>query len=188
MQSNLKNEKGSALVIELILLAAVLVLAGFAFYNYQQHNSTPNNTVTPVPHKASPKVSPSPSASSSPAAGTFAIPQYGVHFNYSGDPTGLKYTYQTQNFVDVLFDSSQLDQAAGCTGTSGAIGTLSRTATKQNLPAADNHTDGQVANVGGYYYYFTHPQNPCSANPSGQAEETREESVLLQDLKTISAN
>ena len=111
-----------------------------------------------------------------------------VHFNYSGDPSGLKYTYQTQNIEDVQFDSTKLDQAAGCTGDGGAIGILSRNPTDLGEPAADDHTNGLVTHVGGYYYYFTHPQNSCSSATAGQQEETREESVLLQDLRSLSPN
>jgi hypothetical protein len=180
------SETGSALIVEVIILALVLAAAGYFAYKNMAGKTTPGASISPKPHTVAHTMSPSPSTS--PATNLFSVSQFGVHFNYSGDPSGLKYTYQTKDFVDVLFDSTKLDQMAGCTGSSGAIGFLSRDTTDLGKPAADANTDGQVAHVGGYYYFYTHPQNPCSPDPAGQQEETREESVLVQDLKTLSAN
>jgi len=64
--NNLKNQKGAALVFELIILAAVLVVAGFAGYQYVKNVKAVNKATTPKPHvaaKASPSSLPDPTAS-----------------------------------------------------------------------------------------------------------------------------
>ena len=50
--NNLKNQKGAALVFELIILAAVLVVAGFAGYQYVKNVKAVNKATTPKPHVA----------------------------------------------------------------------------------------------------------------------------------------
>ncbi len=90
MKNPLKNERGSALVIEIIVLAVVLAAAGFAAYNYFQHKHQTGPAQPSVSQKPSTSPSASPSPTPDPYSGwsTYKSKTEGLSFRY---PPGWKF-------------------------------------------------------------------------------------------------
>jgi hypothetical protein len=58
MKSPLRNERGAVLVIELIVLAVVIAVAGFAIFRYLEHKKAVNPAATPVARTPAPTPDP----------------------------------------------------------------------------------------------------------------------------------
>ena len=72
----IKDEKGTVLILELILLAVVVGVAGLAFYQAYKARQTTNQAVISKPHIASPIPAPTSDvkASSTPAVSSTPTP------------------------------------------------------------------------------------------------------------------
>jgi hypothetical protein len=79
------DEKGAVLIFELVVLAVVLVTAGFAMYQYVGHKNAASKAATPRPYAAS--LSPLPAKPSDPYASwpTFNGTCSGYSFKYPSD-------------------------------------------------------------------------------------------------------
>ena len=76
MKSSVNNQRGSALVIELVVLAAVVVAAAFAYYNFEKTKNSVNSANKPIPHvvKSTPTPSVSPISASCNAKANSSTP------------------------------------------------------------------------------------------------------------------
>lgn len=171
-----KDQRGALLVVELIILAAVIVVAGFAGYQYLKNSKAANKAGTPKPHiVANSSTSPSPATTEAPTptpSSTFDISSLGVKFTLSGTVSDLDYQVvhltgdQAVNSVE--FSSKRLE-AAGCSLASAPLGYLTY----------DNNKGGTlVANVrNSNLYYLSPTAGSCAAAPSLQTWQALESSL-----------
>jgi len=173
---HLKDERGSVLVLEIIIAAVVLVAVGYGVYLSSQAKSaltakaSPTATATPAP-----KPSPSPTAS----AQYLTFTQWGVRAPYEGND---KLTYVTGSsgswgsLVDVVsgqlaakypgcvnFGAGEIKRMPATTTASQAMATDSNLTVEQYLT---QRTDLTYKHVGDYFYLFMHDQAVCQNNNS----------------------
>src|SRR5262249_31172729 len=79
MKNPINDEKGAALVVELVILAVVLAAAAFAGYQYMSHKSASNQATKPKPHVVASSASPTPSATSDNDLVVKAVRAYDSH-------------------------------------------------------------------------------------------------------------
>jgi hypothetical protein len=176
MKSYLKDERGTALVFELIVLAVVLAAAGFAVYQYLGHKNATNKSVPPKPHvgaNASPAVSPHANI------GYLAITEWGVELPATGRLANLK--YQILNGSAMLYTSDLYPKYQLCGPSGGALGGLSRIAS-----SADSGTVNAIkaGTINGYDYYFSEDPQPCVQGSAA----TKTDEQLNQDQQNALIN
>jgi len=187
------------LVFELVILAVVLLAAGFAGYQYMENTMAVNRATVPKPRIVA-KASPSPSQSPAKPANEFDIPELGIKMTLPPGLTGLTYSAQTdqpgsadnQNYeVSVVrFSTAQLTQLGGsqyCGASSGPIGGFALYLNSYD-PVGHVVLSGptNVKLVGANYIGFYGPQATCSANDSVDNLETADLKLLLQAYSTVS--
>jgi len=118
----LKDDRGVALVLELVLLAIVLTAAGFAGYKYITHKNAAGTVPKPKPHIASP----SSSATPNQYAGwqTYTSKTEGLSFRYppdwtykntgSADPSDDGGTFSGPGGLNVAWDSAISSLGGAC--------------------------------------------------------------------------
>jgi hypothetical protein len=155
----LKNQKGALLLVELVILALVLVVAGFAVNQYIKNAKTVSKATTPKPHVVA-KASPSPSETPKPAnktttASTSPAPPPSPKPKGSAGPCGpaVPRSGNGNVYCDLTITSSQLPVEVRMLGPIGNPGyavtcsvsnscwTYGATYTDQNFFTTNTFTD-----------------------------------------------
>jgi len=105
----LKNEQGVAVILELLLVAAVLIVTGVGIYTASHRKSHTEVASTPKTTRA-PSMSPTPSPTPNPYAGwkTYTVPEAtNISFKYPADWTVIENLHDTvttpfNRFVKIL--------------------------------------------------------------------------------------
>jgi hypothetical protein len=194
MKSPRKNDRGSVLVIELIVLAMVLTVAGIAVLRYYEHKKTVNPAVSPVPHAANATPTPSPST---PPANVLQIKELGFKITVPDGLRGLKYATRLnlrwdvdgrEYVVDVATFSTdsleQADSASTCRAGSGPLGTIAKypldpTGKVQGTP--------DMKKVGEFYLTYTAPQAHCSLSEATTKLQTAQFNLLREAFNSAIA-
>jgi len=183
----MKKQKGFGIIEVIIIIAAVVLIAGIVWFALRPKQAEQTSSSSPTP---------TPSSTSTPSQSvqfesTLSITHWGVKFPYINKPAGLTYTIETDNgFERILFGSAELkkyadvrDSANWCSG--GSLGLVYRSTSNTTQGDAASNFNGLVAHVGEYYYMYTHTQNPCSSNTEVQVEQGKQQSQLIELLKSL---
>jgi hypothetical protein len=197
MKSSLRDAHGAVLIIELVVLAAVLAVAGFAEYQYTSHKKAANQAVKPNPHMAA-KSSPSPSASTPPTqkpANEFDVPELGFKMTLPAGLNDLKYIAELNQtewignspltVSTARFTTQYLGQAA-CSTDGHAIG-IGHISKYNSDPRSLHLTDiGTVKSVGDFYLEESGSQAACGDSASVNAKQLQMMQLLSQAFDTAS--
>jgi len=172
--------------IEALLIILILAVVGFGGYYvwHSQHNNKP------AAKAASSTSSGNPSPTSS-SANYVNITQWDVRAPYSGS-LSLSYEIGTGTGSNTAtFSSKELTNAdVDCLGRGGLITRYNSTAKATDF-GNDSQTIAQYAagtdsstygHVGGYYYFFSHDQAGCGANPDATMTLQQQTNSDVKDL------
>lgn len=181
--NQVKDQRGVALVLELVLVAVVLAAAGLGVYAAMHHKATPPVSASPTTAKSnSPKPTPEPTH-------YFTITQWGIRAPYDGSDM---YTYSIVNdtwgSMATVISGNLAAKYAGCkTYGAGQIKRLAPTTIASRALTTDsNLTVEQYAqqnpslgfkHVGNYYYLFMHDQAACQDNDVADEQNSANDSV-----------
>lgn len=188
---HLKDPRGVALILELVLATVILAVVGFAVYSTLHAkkasiSSTPSRSTSPAP-------SPSPAARQD----YLSISQWGVRAPYSGtDKFTYSITTEKWGGVATVVSVRLAGQYPGCaTYGAGQIKRMLGTTIASQAMATDSQlTVAQYAQqnprlglkqIGDYYYMFMHDQAVCDGGGSAtsQNEANNEVQALVAKLE-----
>ncbi len=164
----LRSERGASIVLEVVLVAVVLCMVGFAVY------SSAHDKPAPVVVTTTPAPTPSPSAtpSSSPAALTYLqLTELGLKLPLTSEIKDLIYTYSPSTSdlpAKLHFSTTSISALADgfCGPSHDPLGTYTVYPSAQS-----NATAGALtASVGGHFIYYTHVQYGCGDTAAQQAK------------------
>ncbi len=174
----LKDQRGVALVVELLLVAIVTSLITIVGYRYYLAHHNKPAAVNQTANRPS------------SALKTLKVSELGVEFvldstlpdlvyHYAKDANGITLGFSTQSLAsrDAMCDASQGAQ------TLGLLNVL--THQSSNEGAADNEDGTFVGRAGGYFFYYHSPQSPCSDKTQVEAESVKDIHDVLNVLKTV---
>jgi hypothetical protein len=175
-----KNQSGFAPLAILLVVVLVAAVGGAAYYvgKHNSKKSTDSYVSTPAATKTT---SPAPAADSN--AGYFVIKEWGVHAKYSGSQH-LTYSFAMRdagaqvNNRYASFNSTELaaSNSSVCMGGLDGAGIIERLAPSDHVFGEDGSDEGTAEaffaapdagnyqKLGNYYYWYDHPQAPCTDN------------------------
>jgi hypothetical protein len=120
-------------------------------------------------------------------ASDLTIQEWGVQFQKPAGMDDLEYAITANDIIK--FSTQQLQNLnQDCAPATGAIGALSRS---KNGTLDGDFSTSTSAPIGGYYYYFTIPNGPCSLNSQALSLEGEQSKLLmstvLSTLQTITS-
>ncbi len=172
------SQTGSAHVIIIVLIVALLGVLGFVFW--QNFMNKPASTQTSAAQ----------TAPQTPTGKTLTVSEWGVKGTYNVTSSTPGYTY------DAGSDSISLTASglpSGCGGLNG-VGTIERYKSDAVFPNSNGQTAASYynqnvspyqAHVGNYYYLFNAPTAPCS--PDGGAVQTALLTATEQIVSSLQA-
>ncbi len=175
--NHLRDERGVAPILELVLVALVLALAGVAVYSATHHKTTATvaTTASASPTKTA-SSSPSPSPTASPS-NELDVPQlhfkmslpaglsgitYSIDPNTTGTANNTTYTVYTARFTTQYLQANQCYANASPTGQIG-IGAISMYLVDPETLGIGEIVGGRK--VGNVYLSYQTPQSECGSNP-----------------------
>lgn len=189
------NERGAVLVLELIVLAVVLVAAGFAGYTYIQHNKHASQTTRPKPTSTpEPSPSPTPGVSPSPVVDTgqyLTIHELDIRMPLTPALHDLVYTYTAATATapaSLHFSTASVSAMPGgslCTPAHDPLGSYTvYTSAQSNVGATDSQVGTLLVSANGYYIYYHHVQYACGDTPAAETAVAN----LIEPLHTAVQN
>lgn len=191
-----KPQKGFSAVEGLLIVIAITLVAFVGYYVWHTQNQT-NKTLDITAKTSDSTVN---AAKSKPATdpnkGYFVIKEWGVRAKYSGN-LALTYSYDSKN-QQANFNSEQLKASdpAACTDGIDGGGYIVRYAPSDHFYTSDEGSDmGTAASyfkdmtkdnykyLGSYYYFYVHPQAPCSENVDLGTQTDNAVKTLMQNLE-----
>ena len=187
--NHLEDQRGVALILELLLVAVVLAVAGVGVYTAMHHKTAliTQAKTTPTP-ASSASLTPAPTAQAK--ANYFTISQWGVRASYDGSDS-FTYTITTDKWgsLATVTSASLAAKYTGCkTYGGGQIKRLLPSAIASQALATDSTLtieqyaakNPALVRVGGYYYMFQHDQAVCQDN--GSVDEQNQSNNTIQGL------
>ncbi|MDE2019490.1 MAG: hypothetical protein KGJ13_04030 [Patescibacteria group bacterium] len=121
--------------------------------------------------------------SAAPAGGlsdiTLSMPEWNVEFAVPLGMEDLQYSISATSSYAVLATGQLV--AKGCALDQAPLGILSRVRNFNDFEASGHYIPENI-NIGGYYYYFTPPQAPCSMDKQMQELQAKQVAALKSDL------
>ena len=171
-----KKEHGFTIVEALlaVLIIAVLSFGGYYVWHSKKQPAKGPSTASQAAtntQKAQSSASSTTSGASSAAAATPAqssvqyltIKEWGVKIPLTTTINDAYYYYKN----DYAYLSLQSLASTDCSATATTLGVISRYTAGETDPQTGELYSAEItgaANVGQYYYYYTHPQADCSTN------------------------
>ena len=187
MKSLRKNERGSALIIELVVLVVVVVAAMYAYYNYEKNKSDVGSGAKPIPHAAS------------KPSDEFDVPELGFKMVLPTGLRGLTDSFQLNQagstssgspdaISTALFSTTTLgsDDPANCSASSSPLGAIS-VLSFNPVGTTDYASSSNTIHLGSRWLVYQSPQEPCSANDSVSKLETSLLPLIRQAFETSTA-
>jgi hypothetical protein len=170
MKSHLKNERGAALILELIILAIVLLVAGVAVLLYYDHKKAADPAVSPEP-----AVSPIPRATAKAAPGSkIVLKELGISISLSESIKDLTYRYRhtegqgylTSDIADLSTASVSAEEPeCQANGAAPPLGNLSRTYGQYpSNPNQGNASGVLIKQFSDFYIAYSTPQAACTTS------------------------
>jgi type II secretory pathway pseudopilin PulG len=179
------NQKGFTLVEALLVIIAVALVVFVGYYVW--HSQKDNNKQATETSKTSQKTSPDQSSKAKNQK-YVTISEWGIKSPYSGK---LNITYKLETDMAaqyVYFTTDDLEAIPDCRlnvslGGYGNAGTITRYSLTDHVQAEDgsdlgvtpaqyitenNLPAGNYVKVGNYYYFYNHPNGPCSGTEQAQ--------------------
>jgi hypothetical protein len=186
---HLKNERGMAFIVEIILVVVVLAVVGVAMYASTQAKKTSVSSTTPTP-----SASKAPTATPAKPANEVDIPELGLKMTISDGLKDLKYeaTLELPGDVDgvhykvstVQFTTKSLEVSdSNCSAKNSAIGGFAKY--PFDPKAKGIMGIGKVKQVGQNYLTFVHPQSTCSSNAAVVGTENAMIDLLSNAFDTV---
>jgi Tfp pilus assembly protein PilV len=186
---------GTVEILLVVLVVAVLAVAGLVVYQHHRNSTSKNNAATGSTQSTGQSQG---STSPQPAATTyFTVTEWGVRAPYSGS-LKLSYTMSSDKRT-ATFSSDQLTAlSSDCVGYGGSIirwskdDLVSEGTPTANTPTAASYFAGKdpstYAHIADYYYMFKHAQSGCGNidNTAATASQTNDAvKALVPNLQAI---
>ena len=180
-----KKQAGFGLVI---VVVAILVLAGLGFIGYRLYSSYSK----PTTKTTATTIQTTNQTSNTQAATYLDIKELGVKIKLDDSIKDAEYSYNAPDTTapstsSAFISTKSLTAAAsGCAATSGgALGTIIKTS-DPNLTGVTLVPNGTtIFKLGDTYYYLTEPGAPCATDSAASTLATQQKAAFLQDFKTI---
>jgi hypothetical protein len=117
------------------------------------------------------------------------VTQWGVKFDLTGEPESFVYALGNGGQNEVAFIGTTESEKLGgsCEVSHNGVGGVlhSKTILAPDMPSRLSPLNGENP-IGGYYYYYSHPQALCSdGSAANTAVETKATAAVKRIVKTI---
>ena len=193
------DQRGVAMVLEVVIVAVVLAVSGLGIYAYV-HAKKPTASVSGTTPTLSRSATPSPTSTPTPvatkAANEFDVAQLGFKMTLPNGLTGLtdnvemnqpgSYGGQTYTVSTASFSTKALEQAApSCSASSGPIGSISLYSFNP-VGKIGGISSASVKQLGTKYLVVSGSGAECSSNAAASTLQSQMSSLFAQAFNSAS--
>lgn len=177
MKNKLQDQRGVALVLELVLIAVVLGAVGLVGYRAYQAKNQPQTTEATQPAN-SPAFKEQ--AQTNPNEGYFVVKELGIRLKVSDKIKDLVYVLDKQDPQAASFSTKSLAATSEyCSAERSPIGLIAKDA-----KPPDGLKEG-IKQFGGSYVYYLPPQATCSDSKEVQDLQASQIAELQKAFQTV---
>lgn len=174
----LKNQKGVAVILEVILLAAVLATVGYIGYRAYTQNQAKKTTETRQETK---------NVDEDANEGYLVVKEFGIRFKPTAEQGNLQYVISNypelgRSFAD--FTTKELLTAdSACTAAKASLGSVGRYKVGDSVLGEKVESMKNATKIGDYYYlYFKAGGAQCSDDVAASNLQTQQLNILRDTI------